>query len=165
MRFSGDRDVTKENSHASIGYVLREQFQQYGQRYAGFVAQAAYVPSPGIEQRIFTSIHRQWVVATLVIPHTLRESSIRGGATGRLDPRVFVRRDRLRRELPPNPVGLLGDNAAPIQPRGREDRRHPSDSAACYQDIRGRLLHALPPSALSSGPGPHGDLGVLIGER
>ena len=92
----------------------------------------------------------QRIVAQVVVADPPAQPLIRGGAAGALDPGVLIERHRLRRQLPADPVGLLGHHHAQAGARGRKGRGASAEAAADDDQIR-RELPGRPAIAALSG--------------
>jgi hypothetical protein len=72
----------------------------------------------------------------VVRPDAVAQLPVAGGAAEALDPRVLVRRHRLRGQLPAQPVGLLREQHRATPPQGGERRRHTAQTATDDEDVR-----------------------------
>src|SRR5258708_274959 len=74
------------------------------------VAESADPPPARVEIRIGACLHVQGSVIAIERANKIWIAPIASGATELLDPRMFIGRNRLRRELPAYPLRLLGEN-------------------------------------------------------
>src|SRR5439155_3575786 len=99
------------------------------------VAQARHIAVAGVEWLRLARGGRERIVAAGEIADASAESSIGPRGAELLDPRVFVRRHRLRGQLAADPVGLLSEDHAPTSTGGGEGRGAAAGAAADDDDI------------------------------
>ena len=81
------------------------------------MAQRADTALTGVQMRIEPCVRQQWVVAPIVVANAGAKTLVERSASGPFDPRVFIRRNRLRCQLAADPVGFFGQNHCPAQPQ------------------------------------------------
>ena len=79
----------------------------------------------------------EWIKPLIVATDFIPECQIAGGCPVGFNPLMFIRRDPLLRELPSNPIGLLGENNFLIHSQRRQccgtSSRSPSnDRYVCF---------------------------------
>jgi hypothetical protein len=72
------------------------------------MAETRYAAVARIQMRVLMRRAGQRVPPSVVVAHLLTIRPVRGSSAKLLDPLVLVRRDRLRRQLAADPVGLFG---------------------------------------------------------
>jgi hypothetical protein len=85
-----------------------EHSVEHGERDPRLMTELAYPPSTRIQGTPPGCRGRQWVPRPVVGTDPVADFAIQAGASELLNPGMLVGRDRLRGELPTDPIGLLG---------------------------------------------------------
>lgn len=100
---------------------------RYRDRHLEFVRQTRHRTVTGIQIHALPRRGGQRVRIAVISAHGIAIGSITGRATEFFDPRMLVRRNGLRGELPADPVRLFGeDDSHPIAQRGESGRKPPT---------------------------------------
>jgi hypothetical protein len=78
-------------------------------------------------------------MAPIVVAHAVTKGPVPPRATERFDPGVLVGRNRLRRELPANPICFLGEDDALTVSEGGKRGSDPAKAAAHDRDVAAQL--------------------------
>jgi hypothetical protein len=101
------RPVLEQHGESAGGPMRSEHSVEHRERDPRLMTELAYPPSTGIQETPLGCRRRQWVPRPVVGTDPIAELPVQAGASELLNPGMLVGRDRLRGELPTNPIGLL----------------------------------------------------------
>ena len=127
----------------------REHRLEHGERDARLVPEPRDEAGARVEVRDAPCRVGEREVLAVVRADAVAQRAVARRAAVRLDPRVLVRRHRLARELPADPVGRLAHDDVEPAAGGGDRRRHAAEPAADDQDVgaaldQSRALRARP---------------------
>lgn len=134
-RLRGHRAVLGQQREQPGGAVRGDHRLHHRERDARLVAQLADAARTRIEGALGQRLGTQRVPLAVVVADGLAQGAVRGGGAELLDPRVLVRRDRLRGELAADPVRLLGEDDGAPRPAGGDGGGDPAESGAHDEDV------------------------------
>ncbi len=137
----GNRFGVHENRQPA-GRVPRRK-QGFDRRHAGarFRADRRDVTASGVEVFVVAGLIGQRVVVAVVIANVLAKRTVARRRAVLLDPRIFIRRHGLRRQLAAEPFEFLGQDDAAAEFQRRKRRCDPAQTAADDDDVAGEFLH------------------------
>jgi hypothetical protein len=139
-----DGTMAEQHDELPARHVGREHRLQHGQRHARFMRETRHRSVAGVEVDDGAGLFGQRVVTPVVLPDGESILAIGLSTAERLDPRMFVGRHGLGRDLAADPVGLFGEDDAGAVPERRDRRGNSAKPTADDGDVRPAFLGRQP---------------------
>ena len=143
LRPGGKGPVRLHHEQPAAQLMRRHHLVEHRNRDPRIVAEPAHPTVAWVEHAACTSLGGERQMGAIVVPDAASERPVAGRGAELLDPRVLIRRDCLVRQLPPDPMGLLGQDDPAPEPRGCQRRRTRAQPTPDDREVCLKCLHTV----------------------
>jgi hypothetical protein len=138
-----DRSVGMQDEQPATQLMREHHLVEHRHRNARVMAKPAHPSIARVERALGMSCGRQRQIGAIVVSNTLAQCSVAGGCPELFNPRVFIGRDSLVRELTADPMRLFRENDSASEAGNRERRCTRAEPAADNGYVSPKYLHVL----------------------